>query len=434
MVAARQILLGGVMSDLSEKRETCRICGAGGQELLLDYGRMPLAGGFREPGDSGDCAAFPLRLYRCPHCTLMQVLDLVPADRIFRSYSYASSTTRTLRDHFAAVGPEIVERAGARGELAVEFGCNDGVLMRPLLGAGARALGVDPSDVALRASRERGWPLIPEYFTEDLARRIVSKYGKARLIAGANVFAHMDDIHGVVRAADSLLHDEGHLVLEVHYQGDLISLVQYDTVYHEHLSYFSLRSLSALFRPYGLRIADVRRIPIHSGSIRITVVRERSGYPESPAVRGLEDQERDWDVRRFVRLAGVRRAELRQLVLQLTSDGFRVAAYGAAGRVTILLNYCGLGRDLVDYVVDASPLRHGRRVPGVEVPIAPPERFHAAPPDYAILSAWNYEDEILAKERRYLSHGGKFIVPLPLVRVAGAARASRLSRYAGALS
>jgi hypothetical protein len=422
------------MSATLETRETCRICNAGGLELVLDYGSMPLAGGFREPGDTGHCAAFPLRLFRCPRCTLMQVLDLVPADRIFRAYSYASGTTRTLREHFAAMAPEIVERAGARGEPAIEFGCNDGVLMRPLLAAGARALGVDPSDVALRASREQGWPLIPEYFTEELARRIASRYGKARLIAGANVFAHMDDIHGVVRAADLLLHDEGHLVLEVHYQGDLVSLVQFDTVYHEHLSYFSLRSLTGLFRPYGLRIADVRRIPIHSGSIRITVVRERSGYPESPAVRGMEDQERNWDIRRFVRLAAVRRAELRQLVLRLASDDLRVAAYGATGRVTILLNWCGLGRDLIEYVVDSSPLRYGRRVPGVDVPIAPPERFRAAPPDYALLTAWNYEDEILAKERRFLSHGGKFIVPLPVVRVAGAARSSRISRYAGALS
>ena len=404
-----------------EVRKTCRICDSTELELLIDYGFMPLAGGFAATGESSAFAMFPLRLFRCTRCTLMQVLDVVNPDLVFRNYSYASSTTQMLRDHFAGMGPEIVARAGARGELAVEFGCNDGVLMRPLLAAGAKAVGVDPSDVAFHASQEQGWPLITAYFTERLARQIVSKYGRAQLITGANVFAHVDDVHAIVHGVTALLGEEGHFVFETHYQGDLISLLQYDTVYHEHLSYYSIRSLEELFHPYGLRIVDVKRIPIHSGSIRVTVVRKQSTFPASPAVRQMIEEERHWDLHKFTEQVEIRRVGLRQIVMDLKAAGSRIAAYGAGGRMTILLNYCDLGADLIDYVVDASPLRYGRYVPGVGIPIVPPERFREEPPDYAILSAWNYEAEIVAKEQPFLSGGGQFIVPLPDVRLVGAA-------------
>ncbi len=410
-----------------EVRKTCRICGSTDLELLIDYGFMPLAGGFADTADRSAFAMFPLRLFRCRRCTLMQVLDVVNPDMVFRNYSYASSTTQTLRDHFAWMGPEIVERAGAKGKLAVEFGCNDGVLMRPLLAAGAKALGVDPSDVAFHASQEQGWPLITAYFTERLAGQIASKYGRAQLITGNNVFAHVDDVHAIVRGVAVLLSKEGHFVFEVHYQGDLISLLQYDTVYHEHLSYYSIRSLEELFRPYGLRIAEVRRIPIHSGSIRVTVVREQSTLADSPPVRRMIEEEQEWDVWNFTEQVEIRRAGLRRLVLDLKSAGRRLAAYGAAGRVTILLNYCGLGPDLIDYVADASPLRYGRYVPGVGIPIVPPERFRESRPDYAILTAWNYEAEIVAQEQAFLSAGGVFIVPLPDIRLVRAERLAAVS-------
>src|SRR5262249_7410707 len=163
---------------------------------------------------AGACAMFPLRLFRCTRCTLMQVLEVVNPDLVFQNYSYASSTIHSLRDHFAGMGPEVVARAGARGELAVEVRCNDGGLMRALLAAGTKALGVDPSDVALHASREQGWPLITAYSTEGVAHRIVSKHGRAKLIVGANVFAHVDDVHAIVRAVATLLSDEGHFVFE----------------------------------------------------------------------------------------------------------------------------------------------------------------------------------------------------------------------------
>lgn len=399
--------------------KSCRICGSDRLTLVVDYGEMPLAGGFLTKEQLPDQTAFPLRLARCESCTLMQILDSVPASSIFTQYSYSSSTTRTLSEHFGAMATDIVASEHAAGRLVVEFGCNDGVLLKPLRAAGARVVGVDPSDVALRASREGGWALVHDYFGEETAARVRAEHGPARIVTGNNVFAHVDDLHAVVRGVTTLLEDEGVFIFEVHYQGDLLALVQYDTVYHEHVCYHSLTALERLLGGHGLRIVDVKRIPIHSGSIRVTAARTMVERPALPIVTEMVEAEQRWDVGRFARQVEERRQALHALVADRRRAGRRVVAYGAAGRATILLNFCRLGDGLVEYVVDMSPLRYGRYVPGVNIPIVPPEVFHREPPDFAVMTAWNYEDEIVAKEQAFLSSGGRFVVPLPDVRVVG---------------
>jgi SAM-dependent methyltransferase len=381
---------------------------------------MPLAGGFLTRDELAQQAAFPLRLARCEDCTLMQILDVVPPADIFTQYSYISSTTRTLIDHFAEMGREIVAAERAAGRLVVEFGCNDGILVRPMREAGARVVGVDPSDVALQAGRDGGWPLLQTYFDETAAARVRAEHGQARIVTGNNVFAHVDDLHAIVRGVTTLLEDDGVFIFEVQYQGDLLTLVQYDTVYHEHTCYHSLTALARLLAAHQLRIVDVKRIPIHAGSIRVTAAREGTGRQPAPIVAEMLGAERGWNVDRFGEQVEARRQSLRRLVTDLRRAGRRVVGYGAAGRSTILLNFCGLGPDLVEYVLDMSPLRSGRYVPGVSIPIVPPEAFHANPPDYAIMTAWNYEPEIVRKEQAFLSGGGRFIVPLPDVRIVGA--------------
>lgn len=401
-------------------RTTCRTCGSGPLTLLVDYGHMPLAGGFLTREELAYQAAFPLRLARCADCTEMQILDIVPPADIFTQYSYVSSTTRTLIDHFAEMAREIVARERAAGTLVVEFGCNDGILMRPLRAAGARVVGVDPSDVALRASREDGWPLVQAYFDESSAARVKAEHGPARIVTGNNVFAHVDDLHAIVRGVTRVLDDEGVFIFEVQYQGDLLALIQYDTVYHEHVCYHSLAALARLLDTHGLRIVDVKRIPIHAGSVRVTAARTGTARQPAPIVAEMLEAEQGWQADRFPAQVEERRQALRQLVTDLRRGGRRVVAYGAAGRSTILLNFCGLGPDLVEYVVDMSPLRYGKYVPGVSIPIVPPDPFHANPPDFAIMTAWNYEDEIVRKEQAFLQGGGRFIVPLPEVRIVGA--------------
>jgi SAM-dependent methyltransferase len=409
----------GFRGTRTTTRTTCRSCGSARLVLLVDYGQMPLAGGFLTQDEIANQAAFPLRLARCADCTLMQILDVVPPAEIFTQYSYVSSTTRTLIDHFAEMGREIVDREGAVGRLVVEFGCNDGILLRPLIEAGALVVGVDPSDVALRASRDGGWPIVQAYFDADAAARVKAAHGLARIVTGNNVFAHVDDLHAIVHGVTTLLEDDGVFIFEVQYQGDLLSLVQYDTVYHEHVCYHSLTGLARLLADHDLRIVDVRRIPIHAGSVRVTAARARSARQPAPIVADMIDAERGWSVERFSDQVEARRRTLRHLVVDLKRAGRRVAAYGAAGRSTILLNFCGLGPDLVDYVVDMSPVRYGKFIPGVNVPIVAPTVFQDDPPDYAVMTAWNYEPEIVRKERAYLSGRGRFIVPLPDVRIVG---------------
>ncbi len=410
----------GFRGTQTTSRTTCRICGSDQLTRLVDYGNMPLAGGFLTHDELSHQAAFPLRLARCADCTLMQILDVVPPAEIFTQYSYVSSTTRTLIEHFARMGHEIVSAEHAVGRLVVEFGCNDGVLMGPLREAGARVVGVDPSDVALRASQSGGWPLVQAYFDEASAARVKAEHGLARIVTGNNVFAHVDDLHAIVRGVTTLLDEDGVFIFEVQYQGDLLDLVQYDTVYHEHVCYHSLTALARLLGAHGLRIVNVERIPIHAGSIRVTAARLAVSRQPEPLVAEMLDAETDWRMDVFAAKVDVRRRSLTQLVTDLRRAGRRVVGYGAAGRSTILLNFCGLGPDLVEYVVDMSPLRSGKYVPGVSIPIVPPDVFAANPPDYAIMTAWNYEPEIVRKEQAFLARGGRFIVPLPDVRIVGA--------------
>jgi methylation protein EvaC len=400
--------------------DRCRSCDSSDLELLIDYGVMPLAGGFLRPEDIGTLnIAFPLRLSRCRACTLMQVLDTVPPEKIFTQYSYASSTTHTLIDHFAGMGPEIIEYAGAVGSLVIEFGCNDGVLMKPMIQAGARPIGVDPSDVALRASEKEGWLLIHDYFTESVAKQIVSEYGKARLVTGNNVFAHVPDIHGILRAVTTVLEQQGLFIFEVHYQGALVESIQFDTVYHEHIYYYSVTALQRLLGFHDLQIVDVKPIPIHAGSIRVTAARKESKWQQRSIVDQMLLIEKNLDIAGFVQKVQARRETIQKIVGDLNMAGRRVVAYGAAGRMTIMLNYCKLDQSLIEYVLDMSPLRYGKIVPGVMIPIVPPNVFHEHPPDYAIMTAWNYEREIIRKEQVYLSKGGRFIIPLPEIRIVG---------------
>lgn len=373
------------------------------------------------PEEIEDNRSYPLTLVRCRSCTLMQVLEVVDPEIIFRNYSYASSTTRTLISHFEEMAGYLVKLADSAGKVVVEFGCNDGVLIRPLRQEGAIAVGVDPSDVAKRASEEQGWPLVPGYFNSTTAAQVREQFGPARIVTANNVFAHSDDLDSLMSGVDLVLEDEGLFVFEVHYQGDLIEQVQFDTVYHEHLCYYSVTSLARLLGRFGFGIVDLLFVGTHSGSIRVVAARSGSSWPVASIVPETLEAEKKWNIEAFVAGVEDRRRTLRSLVEDLKSAGRSVVAYGAAGRATVLLNYCQLGPDLIDYVVDVSPLRFGKLVPGVLVPIVHPDVFRGDYPDYAILTAWNYEAEVRRNEQEFLTGRGRLILPLPDVRIVGAA-------------
>lgn len=407
------------------RRTTCRGCGSSRLTSFMDFGLVPLAGDFVEQNRLADVRLYPMDLAFCEACSLVQILNVVSPDVLFSDYRYLSSITETLQQHFRDFASLLRERFLHDDALLVEFGCNDGVLLHPLQQLGARVLGVDAAPNVVEIARGRGVPVRHGYFDSDVAREIRVAEGPAMVITASNVFAHIDDLDGVLRGVNELLADDGVFVVEVHYVGDLLEGFQFDTVYHEHLCYYSLHALEVLYRRHKLKLFDVQFVPMHGGAVRVFAQREGGARERSGQLGDALEQERDigiCDLGTYVRFgieAAQYRDELRRFVLARREEGRSLSAFGAAGRATILLNYCGLDSSVVQYIVDESPFRCGRCVPGVAIPVVGRQMLETAPTDDCLITAWNYRDEVVSKGEGYLARGGQFIVPLPRIEVIG---------------
>lgn len=403
--------------------DRCRVCASDGLELVLDLGSTPLANAFVRPERADEIEArYPLETLRCGRCGLLQLSVVVRPDILFRDYLYASSASAPLLEHFGALAADVADRVAGSGMLAVEFGSNDGVLLRALRDRGFRILGVEPATNLARIANTAGLETINEFFAPDVAARIAAERGRASVVLANNVLAHIDDVGAVVAALDSLLDAEGILIAEVPYLGDLLEHVEYDTIYHEHLSYFALHPLVELFGAGGLELFDARHLPIHGGSIRIFVGRP-GRRPRSAELAAMLDREVSsglLDVATYADFAG-RVARSRDGILgmleRLRADGRSVAALGATAKGNTLLNYCGIGRELVEFVADTTPFKQGLLTPGMHIPVRPEETLIRERPDYAVMLAWNYADAIVRKHAAYLQAGGHFIHPIPTARV-----------------
>jgi SAM-dependent methyltransferase len=409
--------------SLVTHRDNCRVCGSRSLNKLFDLGDMPLAGSFLSSEMSiNDENFFPLSVYYCEDCTLVQVLDVINPDYLFKNYNYESSVIPSLNNHFIEYSKFIKKRFAEIENLKIlEFGSNDGVFLKEFSSNDAFCLGVDPSLNVSKKAKEKGINIFNDYFNAESSRKIVEKYGHFDIVTGSNVLAHMDDVHTVVTAAKNVLRSSGVIIVEVHYLPDLINLNQYDTIYHEHLSYYTLRSLVELFRIHDMSVIDALKVDSHGGSIRV-VASVDNKQKKSPNIKNILSEESGIDLEYFNNFAQNVESQSNEIVTilkELKKNGKKIIGYGAAGRGTIFLNYCGIGNDILDYIVDSSKLRIGKLMPGVHVPIKDICKLKEdeKKPDYILIIAWNYSDSIIEQARTLLNKNLKFIIPFPHVTI-----------------
>jgi SAM-dependent methyltransferase len=400
----------------------CIVCQQPRVEEFLDLGVTALANNFLTPEEiQGDEPAYPLRVGFCHNCGHVQLTTPVPPARMFQTYLYKSSASTTLIDHMADLAGTLVERHRlGPDDLVVDIGCNDGTLLLAFRDLGVRTLGVDPAE-NLAALDESGIDRYVGFFGERTADEITKRWGRAAVATATNTFPHIPALDDFVRGIDRLLEPGGTFVIEAHYLLDLIEQGAFDTVYHEHISYWALGPLIRLFDRFELDVVRVERLPIHHGQIRASVQRRGEGDIDS-SVHELLDLERSKGLDRFSTMEQfgqqVRRAkdDLQSELRRLKSEGKRLAAYGAPAKGNTLLSYLELDADTIEYIADRSSLKHGRFTPGTHIPVVPAERLLEDQPDYAVLLAWNFEEEILAQQAEYRRRGGKFLIPVPELR------------------
>jgi SAM-dependent methyltransferase len=393
------------------KGTACRACLSEPIEPFLNLGELPLAGGFlRDEAAIADEQLFPLAVHVCPNCGLVQNMLPIAPELLFKQYFFASSTVGPLLQHFKDYADFISGTLGAG--TVVEFGCNDGILLEQLRAHGVAALGIDYAENITAIARAKGLDAVTGAFDQDAARAIRDRIGAVDLVTGSNCFAHNHEPGVILRAARHVLRPSGLLALEVMYAGDLLEKLQWDTLYHEHLMVFSLGSLSVLLERHGFHVIDVFRIPMHAGSLRVLASADpnRTPHPRVAALAAEEDAQglntpavwRNFaeKVHRVIHIVEKTMADL--------AVRRRIWAYGASGRASLWLSACRM--HYVERVVDASPLRAGTLMPGTHQKVVLPSEMRAAPPDYVLVTAWNYFDVIRAKEQWY---PGTWITPLP---------------------
>ncbi len=403
----------------------CRACNGTNLYAFLPLGDHPPANAFvtADQVAAGPQAVFPLNVSACLDCGVVVVPDMLPAD-FFQDYHYVPSASATMHAHFAEFARLTQHRhASVPGRLVVDIGCNDGLFLKACKDRGVDTLGVEPAANIAALARAQGIEVVNEYFNPELATTIRAKYGAASVITTTNTLNHIDDLHGFVRGVEILLAEDGTFIVEVPQALELVEKNEFDTVYHEHMSTFSVTSLARLYHCFGLRIVDVEVLPIHGGSMRVSAQRRPETGAQVSAVQAWLDLERDRGLFRketYDALAGrvaVIRRDLMALLHDLKAQGKRLAGYGAPAKGNTLLNYYGIGVDLLDYLADRNSLKQGKLSPGMHIPVVSPDRILETQPDFLLILAWNFADEIMSQQAEYRRRGGKFILPIPEPRI-----------------
>ncbi len=403
--------------------EFCRACGSRNLLLFLQLGPTPVPNGFLKANSLHRSEKFyPLDVCFCKDCGLVQLAHVVSPKVMFQNYVYIPSTSETMRLHFAELAASAIKKTDAKvGDLVVDIGSNDGTLLKSFKSLGMKVLGVDPAEnLAKKANKER-INTICDLFTEKVSKKIKKQYGTAKIITATNVVAHVHNLQDFFEGIKTLLSEDGLFISEFPYLGDLLEGVEFDTIYQEHLSYFSITPFDKLIKKHGLTLIDVQKESIHGGSVRIFVSKKPLAQStrvnkmlQTEKRKGLLESETYLKFRRRVDKV---RHELVQLLWGLRLKNKRIVGYGASAKGNIILNYCRIGPETLGYVVDSISYKQGKYTPGMHIPIYPEAKLLTDQPDYTLLLAWNFSDEIIKKQAEYRRKGGKFILAIPKLTI-----------------
>ncbi len=402
----------------------CIVCSSGPVDLVLDLGTTALANKFLSAEELATASEpnFPLRVGFCIECGHVQLMDRIPPAAMFEDYLYMSGASSTLVGHFQDIAETMTKRLGlGNDDMVLDIGCNDASLLLQFRKLGIKTLGIDPAANLAEYVKDLGVDRITDFFGSASADRIVKEYGQVSLVTTTNTFPHIPDLGDFVAGIKKVLADDGTFMIEAHYLVDILEQVAFDTVYHEHVSYWSLKAMIRLFEDNGLQVVRAERLPIHHGQLRVSVMHPGHGVDESvAAVLAAETALGVGDINTYhafaEKVSGIKR-DLKTTIAKLRASGAKVAGYGAPAKGMTLLEYVELGPKDIDFIADKSPLKQGRFTPGSHIPIVATDQILEDQPEYLVLFAWNFAEEILAQQQQYRDRGGKFIVPVPEVRV-----------------
>lgn len=390
---------------------SCRSCASENLKKILDLGKMPSVGGFLDSKKMfKNDLMYDLNIFSCVDCGLVQIIDAIDPDILFKNYSFSSSTVAPLIDHFKEYAVWLNQKL--KPKKIFEFGCNDGVLLDHLQAFDINNFGIDISENITELAREKGHNVFTGYFNENFANEFVEKYGQVDVVTGSNAFAHNKNPEIILNASNILLNENGKLVLEVMYAGDLLEKFQWDTLYHEHLTFYSLSTLEILLKRFGFIVFDACQLPMHGGSLRV-VAAKNNKCKKTDEYKKIQTSEKHLKLNDFKTWNDfgnhvIRKIDIVKNTFSLISSKYSIAAYGAAGKAAMWFNAANM--NYLQYVVDSSPLRAGKFMPGTHNPIVFPTHFKDNPVDFVFISAWNYAEVISKKEDWF---NGTWIVPLP---------------------